>query len=211
MDLSEFAFRITLIFVPGLIAFTIIDKLTVHKENKTLDVLLGSLTLGFICYFLYYPINLVLKIVPLLSNYINPFSFIASLSDSKSALNFQEILIVTILSIPIGLAFAAFSNHRVLYRVANQLKISKKQDDISVWNNTFCRDSPQWVIVRDTKNNIMYQGWAEFFSEGSTQYELLLRDVKVYKNSDQTELYTMSAVYFLIKDNSLILEFPSMK
>lgn len=42
MELSEFTFRIILIFVPGLISFLIIDKLTIHKEFKVHQIRRGE-------------------------------------------------------------------------------------------------------------------------------------------------------------------------
>jgi len=45
MELSEFTFKIILIFVPGLISFLIIDKLTIHKEFKVHQIIINSLIL----------------------------------------------------------------------------------------------------------------------------------------------------------------------
>jgi hypothetical protein len=59
-------------------------------------------------------------------------------------------------------------------------------------------DSPlnHWVVIRDIQNDLMYQGWVESFSDGLDNNEILLRDVKVFRNSDQDFLYPVQDYIF---------------
>jgi len=208
MNLSEFAFRIIFIFIPGLIAFNIVNKLTFHKEFKIPDILLGSLTYGFLCYLVYYFIFILIP-SKLPSFPSQTFYFTESLTNSQAKLNFQEIAVVTVLAIPIGLALSALENYKILYKLANKLKISDKLDDIGVWNKAF--DSPlnHWVVIRDIQNDLMYQGWVESFSDGLDNNEILLRDVKVFRNSDQDFLYPVPGLYISLSKDNLRIEFQS--
>lgn len=208
MELSEFTFRIILIFVPGLISFFIIDKLTIHKEFKVHQIIINSLMLGFFCYFSYYMMLLLIKIA--LKNDIK-FSFLKVLIDKNATINFKEIAFVTILSIPIGFLFAFLLNYKVLFRVAHKLKISKKFGDLDVWSYIMNSKIPEWVVIRDIENDLMYEGWIEAFSDSTGVDELFLRDVKVYKNSTAEEYYEIPGLYLPRKRENLSIEFPLLK
>jgi hypothetical protein len=80
MNLSEFAFRFIFLFIPGLIVFNIVNKLTFHREFKTPDILLGSLTYGFFCYLIYYSIFILVP-SKFLSSQDQPFYFLENLTD----------------------------------------------------------------------------------------------------------------------------------
>ncbi|AFY50466.1 hypothetical protein Nos7524_4723 [Nostoc sp. PCC 7524] len=209
MNLSEFAFRIIFIFIPGLITFNIISKLTFHKEFKTSDILLGSLTYGFVCYLIYYFIFILINNKLTFLN-TQTFYFVESLTNSQAELNFNEIALVTLLAVPVGLTSAFLINHNLLFKLANKLKISDKLDDISLWNKVF--DSPlnHWIVIRDIQNDLMYRGWVDSFSDGLGKNEILLRDVEVYRNSEQGILYSVPGLYISFnKEENLMIEFQS--
>jgi Family of unknown function (DUF6338) len=208
MNLSEFAFRMIFIFIPGLIAFSIVDQLTFQKESKTQNLISNSLTYGFICYLVYY---FVFNFIP--SKFrlwnVSNFYFAEVLTNSQAKLNFEEIVLVTLLAVPIGLSLSALINHKVLYKLANKLKISNKVDDIGVWNLAFDSSSNDWVIIRDNQNDLMYQGWIESVSDGLEIHDILLRDVKVYRHSDGTYFYSVPRIYLALSQDNLNIEFPS--
>lgn len=208
MELSEFTFRIILIFVPGLISFLIIDKLTIHKEFKIHQIIISSLILGFLCYFSYY---LMLQVVKIVLKINIKFSFLQVLVDRNSTINLKEIVFVTIISIPIGFLSTFLLNYKVIVRIAHRLKISNKFGDIDVWSYIMNSKMPEWVIIRDIENDLMYEGWIEAFSDSTGVDELFLRDVKVYKNSTAEECYEIPGLYLPRKRENLIIEFPLLK
>ncbi len=211
MNWSEFALRIIFLFIPGLITFNIVANLTFHKEYKTPDILLGSLTYGFISYLVYYLVFILLLTEKLSLLRLN-FYFANDLTNFNTQLNFKEIAIATGCAIPVGLVAASLINSKVLYRVANLLKISDKLDDLGVWNRAFEVSLNNWVIIRDIENDLMYQGWIESFSEGIEDKEILLRDVDVYINSDGQFSYSIPAMYMCLKkEDSIRVEFPCWK
>ena len=218
MQISEFTFRLILLFIPGIIASIIVDCLTIHKERKLYEILLNSLLFGFLCYFMYgatiYLLSLLKSLAVLLSqfNYELEFNFLRSLTDNSIKLNLEEIFIVTVLSIPVALLFSFLINYKILYRIAHRLKISKKYGDIDLWSYIMNMEMPEWVVVRDIENDLMYEGWIQAFSDSSEKNdELFLRDVKVYRNSSGDELYDIPALYLSRERKSLLIEFPSLK
>lgn len=206
MDLSEFAFRITLMFIPGLIAFKIFEKLTFHKEYKASDTLFGGLTLGFASYLIYYFIFIAIP-NSLGANPQKIFYFSESLSNPGRVLNFREILIVTIISIPIGLVFTALVNQRLLYKFANRLRISDIADNLNVWVKVFDSPNREWVVIRDLDRDLMYQGIVEFYSDGAGHNEIFLRQVEVHKISTQDHEYSAKRMYFKLGGDNFIVEF----
>lgn len=211
MNWSEFALRIIFLFIPGLIAFNIVANLTFHKEFKTPDILLGSLTYGFISYLVYYLV-FILLLSEKLSLFKWDFYFANDLTNFNTQLNFKEIGIATGCAIPVGLLVSYLINSKLLYKVANVLNISDKLDDLGVWNRAFEVSLNNWIIIRDIENDLMYQGWIESFSEGIEDKEILLRDVDVYINSDGQLSYSISAMYIsLKKEDSIRVEFPNWK
>lgn len=215
MEISAFTFRLILLFIPGIITFTIIDSLTIHKERKLYQILLNSLIFGFICYVTYalliYSITL-LKSLFILLNVDREFTFLRALTDNSIKLDFKEIFITTCLSFPVAFLFTFFINYKILYRLAHKLKVSKKFGDIDLWSYIMNMEMPEWAVVRDVENNLMYEGWIQAFSDSSEdKNELFLRDVKVFRNSSGKELYEVPALYLARERKCLIVEFPLLK
>lgn len=98
MGLSEFTFRIILLFIPGIVTYIIVDNLTLHREFKIHQSLTFSLVLGFVCYMLYLPIS---SIVPEKVG-LPAFSFDKVLTKSEVAINLNEVIVVTLLAILVG-------------------------------------------------------------------------------------------------------------
>lgn len=202
MTLSEFTLRIILIFLPGLIAYIIIEQLTVHKEIRPYRFFINSLILGFLCYLIYYPISLISNL---------EFNFIQSLLNNKASPDIKEILITILLSIPLGFIFSKLINRKILHKFAQKLKVTNKFADIDVWSLIMNSEIPEWVVIRDIENDLMYEGWVHFFSDSTERDELFLRDVKVFTNSTAQPLYEVPGLYLPRKRENLTIEFPAMK
>jgi len=69
----------------------------------------------------------------------------------------------------------------------------------------------EWVVIRDIKNDLMYEGWIKAFSDSTEKDEIFLRDVRVFKNSTSEELYDIPGLYLPSKGINLIVEFPTLE
>jgi hypothetical protein len=208
MEFSEFTLKIILLFLPGIVSFLIVDKLTNHKEFKLYQILIYSLLFGFFCYYFYYLLIIVWKILFKGEIY---FSFFNALIDKESVLDFKEIAYVTMLSIFVGFISTAFINYKILNKFARKFKITKKFSDIDVWSYLMNSENTEWVVIRDIKNDLMYEGWIKAFSDSTEKDELFLQDVKVYKNSTAEELYMIPGLYLPVKRENLVIEFPGLE
>lgn len=113
-------------------------------------------------------------------------------------------------TLPVGFILSLLINRGVLHRVAKCLKISNKFADLDVWSYLFNSGIPEWVVVKDIQNDLMFEGWVEAFSETVTENELFLRDVKVYRDSTGEELYSIQGLYIARSREALTIEFPSI-
>jgi hypothetical protein len=52
VDLKEFTFKLIILFFPGLLAFVLYDRLTVHKKVEPFYFVVNSLIFGILAYFL---------------------------------------------------------------------------------------------------------------------------------------------------------------
>ncbi len=203
MELSEYTFRIILLFIPGFISFVLFDALTSHPETKLHRVLIESLLFGFSSYLVYF----LYTELPFVNT---QFLFLDSLSMKNATLDFAEILKVSGISILIAIIFSIFSNRKWLYKISRKFRITNKHGYVDLWSYVIDSDIPNWVIIRDTENDLMYEGWVKGFSDSTEIDELFIRDVLVYKNSSGNLLYSTPALYIPTKRENLTIEFPRL-
>ena len=208
MEFSEFALRVILLFLPGIISFLIIDNLTNHRDYKIYQKAIYSLIYGFLCYYLYY---LLLIIYGYWFKVKIRFSFFDALTNNESVLDFNEIGYATIISIFVGFILSTFINYKIVNKIARKFKITKKYAEVDVWSYLMNSEKTEWVVIRDIKNDLMYEGWIEAFSDSTEKDEIFLRDVKVFRNSTSKELYDIPGLYLPSKRVNLIVEFPNLE
>jgi len=201
MQLSEFTFRLILLFIPGLITFFIVEALTTHKEAKFHRILFLSLIFGFISYLIYGIATLIFNL---------PFTFLKSLTNETN-LNYTEILVVTLISFPIAFIISALDNYGVLYKFGFFLRASKTAGPIGVWGWAMQEYfENKYVIIRDLNNNLTYEGLVAAYSEVKDEEEdFLIINVKVFTSSTGELQYETPALYLSRDKKNLIIELPN--
>lgn len=152
---SEFALRTVLLFLPGVVSFLVIDKLTAHRPFKPYAAAMYSFLLGFYCYV----VSAVLLDVLRPSGPRTKVAFIEALSDARSKLDLFEIITVSALAVPGGFLVAFVINRHWVHRLAHALRVSRKLGDFDVWSYVMNSDVPWWVVIRDREHDVMYDGW----------------------------------------------------
>lgn len=194
MNISEFAFKLLMLFFPGILCAYVVDNLTVHRPREAKFFILQSFVLGIFSYFFYWS---GLKIINQIWNnsVASEVSFIRSLTNSALPFSYREIAIVSILAICLGAIISVVARYKVLNRFARFVGLTKKFGELDVWGYMLNMEEIVWVTVRDHKNNLIYDGWVQAFSDDSKDAELILRDVSIYKNDSGERLYQVGAVY----------------
>ena len=210
MQISELALRVLLLFFPGLVCTWIVGALTVHKKWAPFDVLLRSFVFGITSYGIYWALCQgcfvtwgphVIGLPP------HEFAFSKALLDSKVALSFGEIAIVTVISMSLALAFSAFATHKMGHRFARKINCTKKSGELDVWGWAMNSDEIQFATIRNHEFDLVYDGWIKSFSDDGETRELLLNDVSVYRNSDGEPLYSIGAMYICLDEKNFTVEF----
>ena len=205
MNISVFAFRLLLLFFPGIICYYIIDIFTIHKEKTQFQFIINSFLCGFISYILYWGIIVLGYKYNLTSN--NTIIFFDLLNNTKHYISYKEIIYVCILSIIIGFSITAIHTYKLHFKLARKLKIiTKKSGELDVWGYLMNSSDIQWITVRDIANNLMYDGWVKGFSDNSKEAELLMGDVKIYKNDTSEHLYDADSQYLSLDRNNISIE-----
>jgi len=141
-------------------------------------------------------------------NFYKTIVFFDFINGALNKVDFLEIVYVSIISIPIGFMFVYFINYNFLNRFARSIRSTKKYSEVDVWSHLMNSKIPEWVYIRDIKNNLVYYGWIQNFSDSTEQDELFLKNVKVYRYKDSKYLYEIPGLYLFNSRKNLIIEFP---
>jgi hypothetical protein len=207
MEPSEFTLRIILLFIPGIIAFLIIDRLSAQEETRIHNILAYSLVLGFTSYSLYF---LLVKILNSILCISIKFIFFDALTDRKITIDFLEIIIVSTLAIFLGYFVAFCVERKLLYKVAQMLRISNIIGGTDVFSHLLNKEEIVWIRVRDAKNDLIYEGKVDDFSESADFEEIYISDVTVY-DSAQNIVDHLSGLYLNRKTTDLVIEIPELE
>lgn len=204
MDISEFAFNLLLIFFPGIICAYMVDMFTNHRERTQFQFIINSFLLGFGSYLLF--AGLVYIFIP---ENVGEINFIHALTDGKAKISLKEILLVCAVSAALAVFIIVINTHKLHFRLFQYFKITDKFGEQDVWGFLMNSSSTEWVTVRDSENNIMYDGSLKAFSDNSKEAELLLENVSVYQNDSGEHLYDTNAQYLSLNRDRISIEIRS--
>lgn len=193
MDVTEFGLRLVLLFLPGIICASLVDSLTTHPPRTQFRFTLRALILGVASY-------------GLLALFLPGLSFFAALSDLEVVPSLVEAGYATGVSIGLALLLTYIANHKVHFKIAQKLRLTKRFGDQDVWSYLFNSPDVEWIVVRDHKRNLVYDGRVRFFSDGSADAELYLQDAKVYDNSSGKHLYDIAGMYVSLDRTDMTIE-----
>jgi hypothetical protein len=208
MNISEFAFKLLLLFTPGVFCAFVVDRLTTHPPKEPFFFLLKAFLYGLCTYFFYWGVIHILSIVKIVGH--PDVFFVKALVDGKANLSIFEIFFVSLSAVPVALIITFFSQRNFLTRIGYFLRITKQIGNADIWGYTFNLKEIEWVTVRDHVNDLIFDGWVKAFSDDSKNAELLLRDVTVYKNSSGKLLYQVGALYISRDRNNISIEFRTI-
>ncbi len=204
MDITEFAFKLLLIFFPGIICAYLIDLFTNHKERTQFEFVINSFLLGFGSYLTYAAIiNLFAPEI------FSEMNVIHVITQSEKIISIKEIFQVSSVSVVIAVLIVIINTRKLHFRLFKYLKITKKFGEQDVWGFLLNSSNTEWVTVRDFENNIMYDGFVKAFSDNSKEAEILLEDVQVYENITGELLYKVEAQYLSLNKDKISIELRS--
>jgi hypothetical protein len=204
MNLSEFAFKLLLLFLPGIICSVIVDTFTNHNQRAKFEYVVNSFVYGLMAYTSYYVINELINMF--YDKNLAPLVFLDSLFVKGKQVAFKEIFYACVVAFFLGCLITFMHTHKLQFRLFRKLGITNKFGELDVWGYFMNSPDVNWLTVRDIDNNLMYDGWVQAFSDNSKEAEILLGDVKVYKNDEGEFLYEVSSQYLSLDRTKILIE-----
>jgi hypothetical protein len=213
MEFSAEVLKIIIILVPGIVSMLVLERMIVHTKIDFDRFAIYTIVMSFFSYLLSSFIwSLLYHVYTVLEwntpRIAAPKMIIDSFMTVDIKMDYYIVLWVSLLGIVLSLLLAKAINKKYLHRLGQLLKITKKYGDESVWDYFHNKqDETIWVTVRDMKNDLMYFGWIEAYSDDSIEYdELLLRNVDVCQNSTGDNGYVVDEAYICGKREDLRIE-----
>lgn len=205
--IDVFTFRLLFLFFPGIICKLLVDSLVGRKKRlSSLDFFVFSYLYGLAAYLMVY------FFTGLIQKDRGDWSGIVNLLLDNNAVSPRETLYASVVAVFLGFLMGYIINKGMLYKVAYRLNVSKRYGDGDVWSFVLNNNSEamKFITLRDLKSDICYDGWVRAFSETSSDAELFLRDVSVFKNSTGERLYQVGGVYLARNRDDISIEFRAI-
>lgn len=207
--MNSLTIAIIIIFIPGIIAAIVCDKIIFHKRWSSFYFGVYAFTLGAISYlilqiilYLYYEILLHFDA----SEELYVLTIWNSLAKDGDTIGWSEIFWASVVAIPTSLIICWAYERKILNEIAIRLCISTKYGNENLFSYELKSEKFDWVYVRDFKNNLTYLGRVSSFSETDGLHEIVLSDVEVYRYEDSEELYQVPHIYLSLIPGSVVIE-----
>lgn len=225
MQIIEFTIRLIIILLPGGLASLVVELLTIQKKWSPFRFILYSVFLGVITYLtqqvFYYFKSFAITVVSSLHT-INPVNFSSAWSNYRpeniklwgalfninTTIDPTDVAVSCMWGAIVGLLVSWINQHKLFFRFAKFLKLSKKYGDESLYTFFLNAKEVEWVWVRDKKKGFTYQGAVESFSETERTREIALRDVTVYTYDNSEFCYDIPRCYLSFQTNDVVIEIP---
>lgn len=205
MEVTALALRLVLLFLPGIVCSYTVDALTMHRRRTPFFFLLQSLIYGSGSYLIYWA---AVKLLSPVFGWLAGIEvvFLRALVDPNVAISIREVFFASATGVLLGLCLTVIATYKLHTRLVKFLRITDRFGELDVWGFTFNTPGGKWVVVRDHEHDLAYDGWVKAFSDDAKEAELLLRDVRVLRNSTAKELYTVDAIYLSLDRSNLVIE-----
>lgn len=204
MAASELTVRLLLLFFPGVICAYIVDTLTIHRPKSQFEFVLDSMVYGIGSYLIYWAGLLGLSAAGF---QVRPLIFLRAMTDLSVSVSFRELAWASGVAFLLAIFLTVASTHKFHFRLARKFGLTKKFGELDVWGFVFNSPQVEWATVRDHAHGLAYDGWVQLFSDDSRSAELVLRDVKVYRNDSGNFLYEVPSLYLSLSRDGITIEF----
>jgi len=206
---------LVLIFIPGIIATIIGDKITRHSKWDSFKFGIYSLVLGIMSYVALqlwsYSSDLVnaliIKQTPIkeiIWSHLNVWQF--ALDGKPDNIQPWELCLATLFSVPVAFLASWVINFKLFNKIAQKIKVTTKYGDENLFSFYLNAKEIDWVYVRDIEANLTYFGEVVSYSENENIQELVLSDVSVYRYEGSIPLYELSSIYLCKDMGKFIIE-----
>jgi hypothetical protein len=215
MQITELVWKLFLMLLPGVVSTLMLRQISSSRKDGIFEFIIQSALFGIATFLLMefgYSLFNIIKAV-LLKNHKLEFglnlSIWENIFDNSSKYNKVEILISYILSIPLGVFYGFLLNKKLINKLFQKLRITKRYGDNDVWSFFLNSPTTQWILVRDKSTNLTYFGKIRAYSDSAEKREILLNDVKVYTSNTWQHLYDSETVFLELDNYNFSIEIPT--
>ena len=208
MQFDSFTYGLAIIFIPGILSRVLLGKLLYYKHEDAFHFIIYSFLLGVFSYTLLATFQAIESLFLFDSIHID-IKALNALTKSSYKIDLKEIIFASISSIIVASIVSFIENNKLITRVIQYIKITKRFSEPDVWSFLFNNDNLNknpWVNIRDKEHNILYQGCVSAFSDNYICPELLLVNVKVFTNDTGDYLYDVDTLYLTLNPKQIEIE-----
>lgn len=202
MKLDAFIFQIILLFLPGVVWARLDVSWGRRLKPSDIEFFILSFLYGITSYVITYGIYSAFGAQFELINMDKPTLFTGGVV--------KEVLAATVVSFVCGIAWMYASTYKLMARLLQRMKATKRFGDEDVWDFTFNSSSEavKFIHWRDFEQKLVYAGYVNTFSESGDVREIVMRDVTVY-DFEGNKQYDVPLLYLARKSENIHIEFPT--
>lgn len=209
MRIDFILIQAAVIFLPGLLWEKFDKTFSAKIKPDTASFIMRAFVFGIISYAITYFLYLILGYK---DHYIN---LNISDADKNIILNKESVICICVslaISLFLSVIWVFIHGNKIFTKFTQKVKLTKKYGDEDVWDYILNKNHVnknkiflKYITLYDYKNNIIYCGYLDSFSETEKDRELFLTSVKVY-NSEGDELYSLDNLYLGLDKESICME-----
>ena len=217
-SVNDLGLKILFLLIPGIIAFFIIKSVGPKRPRTDFESGLQIFLYGVVCYAIagaieggYSWASTCPTNTHLWNEVVQGAVGLAALNP-ETGLGAGQIVFATFIAISLGLLIVILQTHSIPHRILRWLKVTKRTGEVDMWGFTFnSPDLDSWATVRHP-NGKVYQGWVRGYSDGDTERELVLVNVKVFaaptaEPGNLVEVDAIPALYLGLDKTNAVVEF----
>lgn len=209
MQIDTALVKLMILAMPGIVSFLLYRKLTGKKTDRTWQDIGEVAIFSLVDYALLGGIYAVISLMPNLAIKVSFFEVL--LSDASAFSSWYEIALACGIGAIVPFVASFVYTRSWFNRLGYRVRVTKRTFDGDLWESFHGRMASKWVFVRDHKVDLVYYGWVQGYSESGQGRELVLRDVRVYRNKKPTGMiYCADVLYVSRKPDDLSIEVPVM-
>jgi hypothetical protein len=200
MKISALFIRVVVLVLPGLVGSLFYRKLRGGRQQKDWRDL-AEITLFALSSYALYGAAMELFAT-------NGPAALKALFDESVPVRWTEVVVASFISIGVAVLASFAQRYKFTNWFGRKIGATNRYGDEDVWTYLHNSDIGSWLYVRDHKQELVYYGWLEVFSESKDDRELLLSDVEVYSNETSELLYTVPLLYVSRDAHDFTIEIP---
>jgi len=210
MQIDTALVKLMLLAMPGIVSFLLYRKLTGKKTDRTWQDIAEVAIFSLVDYALLGGIYAVISLIPNLALKVAFFELL--LSDASAFSSWYEIALACGIGVIVAFLGCLVYKRSWFNRLAYRVRVTNRAFDGDLWESFHGHYPSEWVFVRDHKVDLVYYGWIQGYSESGQARELILRDVRVYKNKQAIAtgmIYSTDVLYICRNSDDLSIEIPA--